>query len=139
VDGSVVLRYIRIDVRDSGSGDSATSKIPKDRGINFDEGARNTKDGNDFIWSWDKDRPIFRKWDDDEGIQLASLDTGSTKEFNNLSEDSCRWNLDRADRFHITIELGGMACFRTDEGNIGKLRFKGGNPDEVEIQWRTWD
>lgn len=138
MDGSVETREVRIEVREGGTGYN-TSTIPREAKIDFDEDARQSDQGNEFGWTFQGDEPVFGKVDDDEDIRLISLESGDTDEFNRLDKETCRERLDREDRQKITISLNLMACFATDQNRVGKLRFTGGNRDELMLQWYVWN
>ncbi|NJO00224.1 MAG: hypothetical protein HC875_41955 [Anaerolineales bacterium] len=76
--------------------------------------------------------------DDDDDIKLVPLETGSADEFNRLSKDTCRWYLERQNKRRITINRDLIVCFATDKDRTGKLRFTGGNADELIMQWHVW-
>lgn len=137
-DGTVDTRYLYVDVRGSGTGFNTTT-IRRDAKIDFDNGAESSRRDNEFRWTFQGDRPVFEKVDDDdEDIVLVPLEPGDTDEFDRLDEDTCRWYLDRQDKRRITIERDLMVCFATDKDRTGKLRFTDGNPDELTLQWYVW-
>lgn len=137
-DGSNDTRYIKIEVTGDGTGFN-TSTIPRGTKIDFDNGAQPSKRDNEFRWHFDGDRPVFEKVDDDDDdIKLVPLETGSADEFNRLSKDTCRWYLERQDKRRITINRDLIVCFATDKNRTGKLRFTGGNADELIMQWHVW-
>jgi hypothetical protein len=138
LDGSVETRQIQIDIKQGGTGYN-TSTIPREAQIDFDEDAQQSEQGNEFGWTFQGDEPIFGKVNDNETIRLISLEAGDTDTFNSLGKDTCRERLDREDRQKITISLDLMACFITDQNRVGKLRFTGGNQDELIMQWYVWD
>ncbi|MBI1880540.1 MAG: SH3 domain-containing protein, partial [Chloroflexi bacterium] len=137
-DGSEDTRSIQINV----SADVAsynTSVLPREVKMDFDTGVQNLERDNEFFWRFDGDRPVFAKVDVDEpDIKLVALESGDIDSFNGLSQDTCRWNLDRADEDEITISRDLIVCFATDQNRIGKLRFKDGNSEEVVIEWYVW-
>jgi hypothetical protein len=138
MDGTVDTRYIGIDVRGDGTGFN-TATVRREAKIDFDNGARSSDRDNEFLWNFRGDRPVFEKVDDDdEDITLVALERGDTDEFDRLGEDTCRWYLNRQDKRRITIERDLMVCFATDKDRTGKLRFTGGNPEELIIQWHVW-
>jgi hypothetical protein len=137
-DGTVDTRYIWIDVRGDGTGFNTTA-IPRGAKIDFDNGAQSSSRDNEFRWNFRGDRPVFEKVDDDDNdIRLVALERSDTDEFDRLSRDTCRWYLEHEDKRRITIERDLMVCFATDKDRTGKLRFTGGNPEELIIQWHVW-
>lgn len=138
MDGTVDTRYIGIDVRGDGTGFNTTT-TRRDAKIDFDNNAQSSSRDNEFRWNFRGDRPVFEKVDDDDDdIRLVALERVDTDEFDRLSQDTCRWYLEREDRRRITIERDLMVCFSTDKDRTGKLRFTGGNPEELVIQWYVW-
>lgn len=138
MNGTVDTRYIGIDVRSDGTGFNTTT-IRRDAKIDFDNGAQQSSRDNEFRWTFRGDHPVFEKVDDDDDdIRLVALERDDTDEFDRLSEDTCRWYLERENKRRITIEPDLMVCFSTDKDRTGKLRFTGGNPDELVMQWHVW-
>lgn len=137
-DSTVDIRYMRIDVRGDGTGFNTTT-IHRDAKIDFDNGAQSSSRDNEFRWTSKGDRPVFEKVDDDDkDVKLVPLEPDDADEFDRLSEDTCRWYLEREDRRRMTIESDLIVCFTTDKDRTGKLRFTGGNPEELVIQWHVW-
>ncbi|MCL4298271.1 MAG: SH3 domain-containing protein [Anaerolineae bacterium] len=137
-DGTVDTRYIGIDVRGDGTGFNTTT-IHREAKIDFDNSAQQSGRDNEFRWTFRGDRPVFEKVDDDDDdIRLVALERDDVDEFDRLSEDTCRWYLEREDKRRITIEPDLIVCFSTDKDRTGKLRFTGGNPEELVMQWHVW-
>jgi hypothetical protein len=137
-DGSTDNKYIQIKVSGDGSGFD-TITVPRDTKMDFDNGGRKSSRDNEFRWNFEGNRPIFERIDDgDKDVGLVALEVGDSEEFDELSRDTCRWYLDRDDDRKITIYLNLIVCFSTDKNKVGKLRFTGGNPDELVIQWHMW-
>lgn len=138
MDGTVDTRYIGIDVRGDGTGFNTTT-VGRDTKMDFDNGARPSDRDNEFRWTFRGDRPVFEKVDDDDDdIRLVALERDDVDEFDRLSQDTCRWYLERENKRRITIEPDLIACFSTDKDRTGKLRFTGGNPEELVMQWHVW-
>jgi hypothetical protein len=137
-DGSVDTRYIEIEVDGDGTGFN-TSTIRREAKIDFDNGAQSSDRDNEFRWRFEGYRPVFEKVDDDDDdVRLVVLETGSSDEFNRMSEDTCRWYLERENKRRITIYPNLIVCFATDKDRTGKLRFTGGNLEELIMQWHVW-
>jgi hypothetical protein len=137
VDQTVDTRYINIEVRESGTG-YETVQVRRDTGIDFDNGARDTGGGNDFLWYLDGDRPIFEKWNNDSNLRLVRVADGGSDELDELSKDICRWYLDRYDQRSVAVSKRTILCFVTNEGKVGKLRVKDGDRDSLTIEWHRW-
>ena len=138
VDQTVDTRYITIEVGESGTGYD-TVQVRRDTGIDFDNGARDTGGGNDFLWYLDGDRPIFEKWNSNSNLRLVRVEDGSSDDLDQLRRDTCRWYLDRYDQRSIAIARRSILCFVTNEGKVGKVRIKDGNRDNLTIEWHRWD
>lgn len=133
LDGGIEPRTIRIEVIGSGY---KTSEIDLGKGIDFDEDGKVSAEGDDFKWVKEGDDRVFRKWDDDDDLQLVPVGPAT---LDMITENDCRWALDNLnDDGSITPFDGLAACFRTDEGRIGKLRFEDAD-DDADIEWALWD
>ena len=83
--------------------------------------------------------PIFEKADTAENdIKLAALQPGDIDDFQGLNKDTCLGYLEQQNQPSITISLDLIVCFSTDQDRIGKLRFTGGNSEELIMQWHLW-
>lgn len=137
-DGSTETRTIQINVSSSDAG-YETSTVRRETKIDFDNGAQPSGQDNDFFWFFEGDQPIFEKADTAEkDLKLAVLEKGNLEAFQGLSQDTCRATLEQQDQPRINIALDLMVCFSTDQERIGKLRFTGGNPEELIMQWHLW-
>lgn len=136
-DGTTETQDIQINVSDPNAS-YVTTTARREAKIDFDNGAQSSEQDNEFFWYFDGDRPVFEKADDDNDLKLAALQPGSLDEFQSLNQDTCRSVLEQQDQFNITISLNLMVCFSTGEERMGKLRFTGGNRDELIMQWHLW-
>jgi hypothetical protein len=136
--GAIETRDIQINVRDNDPG-YVTTTVRREANIDFDNGAQSSAQDNDFFWYFEGDRPVFAKVDiDEQDLNLAALQPGDLADFQSLDQDTCRDTLAQQIQPNITIALDLMACFSTDQNRIGKLRFTGGNPEELIMQWYVW-
>ncbi len=138
VDQTVDTRYISIEVKDTGTGHD-TTEVRREAGIDFDNDARDTGDGNDFRWYWNGDRPVFEKWNDNSNLRLVRVEDGGSNELDRLDQDTCRWYLDRYDQRAVTVSNRNILCFVTNEQNVGKFRVESINRDTMIMQWYLWD
>lgn len=137
-DGSTDTRNIQINVSDDDTS-YVTTTVPREDKIDFDNGAQPSERDNDFFWYFEGDQPIFEKTDAAENdIKLAALQPGDIDDFQGLNKDTCRGYLEQQDKPSITISLDLIVCFSTDQDRIGKLRFTGGNSEELIMQWHLW-
>jgi len=137
-DGSTDTRNIQINVSDNDTS-YVTTTVPREDKIDFDNGAQPSEQDNDFFWYFDGDQPIFEKADAAENdIKLAALQPGDIDDFQGLNKDTCRGHLEQQDKPSITISLDLIVCFSTDQNRTGKLRFTGGNSEELIMQWHLW-
>lgn len=138
VDQTVDTRYISIEIGENGTGYD-TVQVRRDTGIDFDNEAKDTGGGNDFLWYLDGDRPIFEKWNNNNTLRLVRVEDGSSDDLDQLRKDTCRWYLDRYDQRSVAIARRSILCFVTNENEIGKLRVKDGDRDSLTIEWHRWD
>lgn len=132
LDGQVETRTIRIEVEGSGY---RTSEIDLGKGIDFDEDGKVSDKGDDFKWVKDGDDYKIQKWDDDGDLRLVPI---GPVELDIVSEADCHYALNNInDRDSMRPFPGLAACFRTDEGRIGKMRFDDVDND-ADIQWVLW-
>jgi hypothetical protein len=137
-DGSTDTRTIQIKVNDNDAS-YVTTTVAREAKIDFDNGAQSSAQDNDFLWYFEGDQPIFEKADvEANDLKLAAFQKGNIDDFKALSEDTCRGTLEQHDQPSITIALDLIVCFSTDQERIGKLRFTGGNPEELIMQWHLW-
>jgi hypothetical protein len=106
---------------------------------------RTTDDGADFEWSVDDGARLFEIRN---GAQLAPR--SDISDLRNLSLDECASAsfgeytfLDGSDGAPDAINKlieDRSACYRTNEGRLGKLWFPDGvdNNDELKVEWVTW-
>ena len=132
-DGAIESRTIRIEVIGGGY---KTSEIDLGKGIDFDEDGKVSDEGDDFKWVKEGDDRIFRKWDDDGDLQLVPVGPAS---LDIIGREDCQWALDNLNKQDSIKPFPGLAaCFRTDEGRIGKVRFEN-DDDDVDIEWALWN
>jgi hypothetical protein len=135
---STDTRTFQINVSDNDTS-YVTTTVPREDKIDFDNGAQPSEQDNDFFWYFEGDQPIFEKADVAENdIKLAALQPGDIDDFQGLNQDTCRGHLEQQDQPSITIALDLIVCFSTDQERIGKLRFTGGNSEELIMQWHLW-
>lgn len=138
MNGSTEARDIQINVNDNDA-DYVTTTVSREDKIDFDNGAQTSEQGNDFFWYFEGDQPIFEKADTAEkDIKLAALHQGDEDDFKGLSEETCRSTLAQQDQPRLTIALNLIVCFSTDQERVGKLRFTGGDREELMMQWHLW-
>jgi hypothetical protein len=137
-DGSTDTRTIQINVSDSDAS-YVTTTLRREVKIDLDNAAQPSEQDSDFFWYFDGDQPIFEKADAAESdLKLTVLQPGDIDDFQGLSQDTCRGYLEQQDQPRINISLDLMVCFSTDQNRTGKLRFTGGNPEELMMQWHLW-
>ncbi len=137
-DDSTDTRTFQINVRDDDAS-YVTTTVRREAKIDFDNGVLPSEQGNDFFWYFDGDQPIFEKTDAAESdLKLAALQPGDSEDFQGLNEDTCRWYLEQQNKPSINISLNLIACFSTDQDRTGKLRFTGGNAEELIMEWHLW-
>jgi len=114
--------------------------VGPDQTVDFDEGEVG---GDDFKWDFGDDT---RKFEVREGVQLApkgqldSLDQLSLAECAsaNFGEYSYIDGSDVTTDPANALVNGRTACFRTNQGRLGKLRFPEYSTDALKIEWLTW-
>jgi hypothetical protein len=137
-DGTTDTRNIQINVS-SNDASYITTTVPREDKIDFDNGAQPSEQDSDFFWYFDGDQPIFEKADAAENdLKLAALQPSDIVEFQALSKDTCLGYLEQQNQPKINIALDLVVCFSTDQNRIGKLRFTGGNREELMVQWHLW-
>jgi uncharacterized protein YraI len=139
LDGSEYREEIRVEVNNPVVSAGST-EIPEDESIDLDDG---DVPGNDFSWEVDGDTRLFRARD---GVQLAPM--RDLSDLRNLSKGDCENaafgaydvidGSDNASDPANTLIEGRSACYRTNEGRLGKLWFPNGVSSDLDIEWVTW-
>jgi hypothetical protein len=139
LDGSEYREEIRVEVNNPVSS-AGSLEVEADETVDLDQGK---VPGDDFEWEVDGDTRLFKVRD---GVQLAPMrDLSNLK---NLSKGECEGanfgvytfidgSDDAPDPANTLIE-GRSACYRTNEGRLGKLWFPNGNSRDIDIEWVTW-
>lgn len=134
LDGTVESKTIKIEVE--GSSYKDTNMDPGES-IDFDRDGKVSRDGDDFKWAKVSGERRFRKWDDDDDLELVPV--GPVDNLDIVRRQDCEWALDHLDDTDSIRPHDGLAaCFRTDESRIGKLRFEDVDDDELEFKWLLW-
>jgi len=134
-DGNIETQTIKIDVEGE-----AYQTLEMDLGqkVDFDRDGRVTDDddgNNDFEWLKVGDERRFRKWDDDDDLELAPV---GPETLDIIRREDCEWAVRNIEVSEYIKPFAGLsACFRTDRGTLGKLRFDDAD-DEADIQWSLW-
>jgi uncharacterized protein YraI len=114
--------------------------IQPNQTIDFDQGSI---PGDDFLW---KVETITRTFEIQAGVQLAPMkDIGNLK---NLTLSECAGAsfgvytyIDASD---VTTDPnnalipGRSACYKTNQGRLGKLRFPEYSAGSLKVEWLTW-
>jgi hypothetical protein len=139
LDGSEYREEIRVEVNNP-IVSAGSVEIPANNSIDLDKGRVS---GDDFSWEVDGGTRLFKAR---EGVQLAPMrDLSNLK---NLSRGDCEnaafgvYNVidgsdDASDPANSLIK-GRSACYRTNEGRLGKLWFPDGVSKNLDIEWVTW-
>jgi uncharacterized protein YraI len=115
-------------------------EIEPNETVDFDDGET---PGDDFKWRIEGGTRLFEV---QAGVQLAPMrDIGDLR---NLTLNECAGasfgvytfidGSDGASDPANTLVEEGSACYRTNEGRLGKLRFPKGDEDNLEVEWLTW-
>jgi hypothetical protein len=119
---------------------SGSTNIDPDQTIDFDRGVI---PGDDFVW---RQNGADRYFETLAGVDLSpqsitgSLDSLSLNDCQNASYGNFTY-LDGSDVIlDPANELtdGRSACYITNEGRYGKLRFPKFSPDTITVEWLTW-
>lgn len=135
LDGSNEFKHLSIEVQ--GGSTYQTSRLESDEAIDFDRNhvSDDHDDGHDFRY----DGHDFEAWNDDDDLILAiGRDDSDDDDLDTVSYNNCRDLLTAQRRDSIRAKTGRIACFRTDAGRVGKLRFERVNYDRVRIRWFMW-
>jgi hypothetical protein len=131
-DGRVESRTIKVEVVGT---DFRSSEIDVGESIDFDEDGKVSTNGDDFKWVIEEGDRRFVKWDGDGDLRLVAI---GPLEMEQIAEEDCRYALANIkDRERVTPFPGMAACFITDEGRMGKVRFDDVN-DDADIDWALW-
>jgi uncharacterized protein YraI len=139
LDGSVYSEDIRVEVINPISS-SGSRTLDQNETIDLDSG---DVPGDDFMWVVNDGTARFEVMG---GVQLAPMRDISSLESLTLSE--CAGANFGAYTFIDAIDNDGdpnndliderSACYRTNNGRLGKLRFPDYSTDELRIEWLTW-
>jgi hypothetical protein len=120
---------------------AGTRKLKPGDTIDFDTGQSS---GDDFMWLVDADRRAFTAL---EGAKLAPMALDNS--LDGLTLDAClgaKYDeftyLDGSDVIlNPANELtdGRTACYITNQGRVGKLRFPKYSTGDIEVEWVTWE
>jgi hypothetical protein len=133
-DGTVESKRILIEVEGGGY---RTVEMDEGDSVDFDKEGRVTDDdGDDFEWVETSGEWRFRKWDDDDDLELVPV--GPIDNLGDVRQEDCDWALDNLDDDDYIKPFPGLAaCIRTDEGRMGKIRFQD-DEGEIDIEWTLW-
>jgi hypothetical protein len=99
--------------------------------------------GNDFLWNIQADSRTFEV---QSGVQLAprgvvgDLDDITLSECANANFSQYTY-IDASDNIadpNNALVAGRAACYRTDQGRLGKLRFPAYSSGALNVEWLTW-
>jgi hypothetical protein len=131
-DNQVESRIVRVEVAGTSF---KTAEIDANEGIDFDEDGKVSSKGDDFKWVIEDGARRFKKWDNDGDLRLVAI---GPLEMEMIAEEDCRYALANInDRERVKPFPGMAACFKTDEGRMGKVRFDDVD-DDADIQWALW-
>ncbi|MEW5959815.1 MAG: FHA domain-containing protein [Chloroflexota bacterium] len=119
---------------------TGTIRVNSNQTVDFDGGKI---PGNDFTWSVSDGT---RRFEVQGGVQLAPM--SDISDLKNLTLNECAnanfgeytyidGSDDAPDEINELIPERA-ACFKTNEGRLGKLRFPDGEADSLKIEWLTW-
>jgi hypothetical protein len=143
-DGSEYREEITVEVIDPIVSAGSENVEPDDH-IDFDRG-RISSEGDDFKYEVGDGN---RRFEVRNGAQLAPMDR--IDELDDLSRGDCE-NADFGAYTFIDatdgapdetnkLDDGRSACYRTNEGRLGKMRFPddvNDDDDELRVEWLTW-
>ena len=119
---------------------AGTITIDPNQTIDFDDG---DIPGNDFRWKVDGSTRVFEIRDD---VKLAPMNQLSS--LSQLSRDACTnanydtyTFIDGSDVINDpanALTAGRTACYRTNQGRLGKLRFPAYSTQSLTVEWLTW-
>ena len=120
---------------------SGTIRIERNQTVDFDRGGI---PGDDFVWNVNNDQRHFEVLN---GARLAPMRDISDLE--SLSRDQCAdadfgayTFIDGSDGAPDEINKlipGRSACYRTNQGRLGKLRFPDASTGALRVEWLTWE
>ncbi len=138
-DDSQVTRELKVEVINPIKSGGLITVDPKES-VDFDDGKT---PGDDFLWNVDGST---RRFEILAGVELApqskhgSLDKVSLSDCANADYSNYTY-IDGSDGAPDQINelVGGRtACYKTDEGRLGKLRFPEYSRDAIRVEWLTW-
>jgi pSer/pThr/pTyr-binding forkhead associated (FHA) protein/uncharacterized protein YraI len=119
---------------------AGTITIDPNQTIDFDDGVI---PGDDFRW---KVEGGIRLFEISNGVQLAPME--QLVSLSQLSRDAClnaKYDtytfIDGSDVItdpNNALTAGRTACYRTNQGRLGKLRFPAYSTQSLTIEWLTW-
>jgi hypothetical protein len=138
-DGSERIEARTVEVEDPIES-AGTIRIEPNQTLDLDRG---DIPGNDFVWNVSEDT---RRFEVQDGVALAPM--RDLSDLQNLSRSECAdadfgeytfidGSDDAPDEINELIE-GRSACYRTNEGRLGKLWFPEGNERTLTVEWLTW-
>lgn len=139
LDGSEQTEEREVDVINPISS-AGTINVDANDTVDFDDGRI---PGNDFKWNFDGGN---RRFEALSGVQLAPME--DTSSLDSLSLAECAGAnfgqysyIDGSDGAPDEINKlvdGRSACYRTNEGRLGKLRFPDRSSGSIDVEWLTW-
>jgi hypothetical protein len=139
LDGSERIETRTVEVEDPIES-AGTIRVEPNQTLDLDQG---DIPGNDFVWNVSEDT---RRFEVQDGVALAPM--RDLSDLQNLSRSECAdadfgeyTFIDGSDDAPAEInELieGRSACYRTNEGRLGKLWFPEGNHRNLTVEWLTW-
>lgn len=119
---------------------AGTIDVNPNQTIDFDAGII---PGDDFNWNVGDSTRVFEVL---EGVQLAPM--GQLGSLKDLTRDECSnatfGNYTFIDGSDVIADpangltAGRTACYRTNEGRLGKLRFPQYSTQSLTVEWLTW-
>ncbi len=120
---------------------NGTIRVEPNQTVDFDRGGI---PGDDFVWNVNGDQ---RRFEVLNGTRLAPMPDIS--DLRNLSRDECvdadfgtytfiDGSNDAPDSINRLIP-GRSACYRTNQGRLGKLRFPETTTGALRVEWLTWE
>jgi hypothetical protein len=119
---------------------AGTIRVEPNQTLDLDRG---NIPGNDFVWTVNEDS---RRFEVQSGVELAPM--RDLSDLRNLSRSECGdanfddytfidGSEDAPNEVNRLIE-GRSACYRTNDGRLGKLWFPEGNERNLTVEWLTW-
>ena len=115
-------------------------RVEPNQTVDFDRGRI---PGDDFVWEFNDGQRLFEV---QNGARLAPM--RDISDLGNLGRDECSGAnfddytyIDGSDGAPNEINKlvpGRSACFRTNQGRLGKMRFPETTTGSLRVEWLTW-